>query len=90
MTHKKSSVKLRHDQILINTHQNGILQTLSKYNRQCVCDCDQKCHFMTNLFVITMNYTKDVLNNSTTLRNGQGHLKHVKLHESTLNNQNDT
>lgn len=63
---------------MINKHQTSSLQTLPKYNGQHVCDYDQKCHFATNIGVMTMKCTRYVLINVTTLKNDQEHLKHIQ------------
>ena len=70
-THTNSSIKLRQDQTMRNTHQNASSQKLSKYNRLSMCDCGQKCHLTINKGIITMKHTRYVLINVMTLRNDQ-------------------
>lgn len=62
---------------MINIHQNTSLQTLSKYNEQSVCDCDQKCRFTTNKGFMTIKCTRDDINNATTFMNNEEYLKHI-------------
>jgi len=63
------SPKNREEWTLINTHQNSSLHTLPKYNKQSVCDCDQKCCFTTNKGIVSMKCTMDVMKIVMTLRN---------------------
>lgn len=90
VTHTNSLRKLRQTQRIVIKHKNVTIQTFPKHNGWSMCDCDQKVSFYSNKGVMTMKCTKDVLINATTLENTQEHLKHIRWHETTLDDQSDT
>lgn len=75
----EDNIRVKHNELGLKssaTHTN--LQAFSKSDKQNVYDCDQKCLFITSKCVITMDCTINFLNNVTTIKNKQEHLKHVK------------